>query len=124
MSPGDPANGFLVRRRRIAVSLLLATLAGVGAAGAWLAKATDPSQLVERGLTVSRKDPAEAEHLFRRGLSTSGGRHSDSRLALCGVLARRGAWDEALPLFADSDKRAARADLLLDFGRLAYQAGR
>jgi tetratricopeptide (TPR) repeat protein len=73
---------------------------------------------------ASKNEPAEAERLFRRALSATGGRHSESRMALCGLLARKGAWDEALLLFAETDKRTARADLLLDFGRLAYQAGR
>jgi tetratricopeptide (TPR) repeat protein len=103
--------------------MLFATLAGVAATGAWLATRPGPLQLVNQGRNVIGKDPVEAERLFRRAVSRSGGRHADARLALCGVLARKGAWDEALPLFVGSDQAAARADLLLEFGRAAYQAG-
>lgn len=124
MSRSDPATRTRVRRPRIAVALLLAPVAGLGASGAWLAMRPDPSQLFKQGQAALWANPAEAESLFRRALSASGGRHLDARLGLCVVLARNGNWDEALPLFAGADKRAARADLLLDFGRLAYRAGR
>ena len=124
MSRSNPPTRARARRPRIAVMLLLAPVAGLGASSAWLALRPDPSQLFEQGQKAMGTDPIAAESLFRRALSASGGRHLEARLGLCIVLARKGSWDEALRLFADADKQAARADLLLDFGRLAYRTGR
>jgi tetratricopeptide (TPR) repeat protein len=120
MNSAEPA-GPTHRRRRVALPILLT--AGL-VAGLWWVIRPAPERLLQRALAASRKDPAEAERLCRGALSAAGGRYPDAQIALCSLLGRRGAWDDALVLFAEVDKRGCRADLLLEFGIQAHRAGR
>jgi tetratricopeptide (TPR) repeat protein len=119
MSSADPASPAPFRRR-IAIALVVAAAL---AAGLWWFFRPAPAKLLKEALSASRNDPDRAEQLFRRALEAAGGRYPDAQIALCRLEGSRGAWDEALDLFAHTEKPECRADLLLDFGRMAYEAG-
>lgn len=108
-------------RRRVVFTLIAIILAVAG--GAWWLTRPSPQKLFEQGLVAGRKDQAASERLLKRAIQTAGGRYPDAQIALCHSLSRRGAWDEALSLLKSIDTADCRADLLLDFGRDALQAG-
>lgn len=105
------------RRRRtlLVVLCVLVVLSGVGVA--WWLNDLSASQLLRKGLTAAPRDPALGEKWLRKAIAKAGGRFPDGEISLARLLAKRGAWTEALALFAALDKTACRADLLLTFGR-------
>lgn len=115
------ASSHRLRRGRAPRAVLAAGLAAVLGA-AWFLTRPDPAKLIEQGLTVGRRDPAAGERIVRRALESSGGRNPDAQIALCLLLGKQGAWEAAFSQFASLDTAACRADLLLAFGRQAFEA--
>jgi protein O-GlcNAc transferase len=105
------------------IILLLGVLVAAGGVTVWIKTRPDPVELLKEGLAVTQQDPAEGERLLRRAISSAGGQYPDAEIALGCLLVSRGNWNEASSLFAAADKTACRAPLLLDFGRMALQAG-
>ena len=120
MSLADPATPVRYRGRIALAFVFAAALA----AGLWWGLRPAPAKLLKLALSASRSDPQKAETLIRRALAAAGGRYPDAQIALCRLEGRRGAWDEALAMFSQTEKSACRADLLLDFGKTAYEVGR
>jgi tetratricopeptide (TPR) repeat protein len=99
--------------------VVVPALLGLGAVGgliAWRIWQPTSDQLLDRGLELVRQDPAAAERLLRRVIA-NGGHDPNAGIAICRLLVRRKAWQEAAALFDTIDPAACRADLLLAFGR-------
>jgi tetratricopeptide (TPR) repeat protein len=100
---------------------LAAVAAGAGFF-AWRATRPSSNELLEKGLAAAESDPHEAERLVRA--ATRDESNADATLALAWLVARRGDWKEATPLFDYVDKPACRSDLLVKFAQEAMRAER
>src|SRR5689334_2929081 len=109
-------------RRRWSLAVL--ALVGLSAALWWILTPPTPQELLQKGLSTARRNPAAAEPIVRRALAAARGPFPDAELALCQLLARRGEWDEALSRFGTLDKSSCRGDLLIAFAKTALKAGR
>jgi tetratricopeptide (TPR) repeat protein len=96
-------------------------LAVAAAAGFGVWRATRPSsnELLEQGLAAVESKPYEAERMLRAAAGDQS--NVNASLALAWLLARRGDWKEAAPLFDHVDKSACRSDLLVKFGQEALR---
>ncbi|MFN0055649.1 MAG: tetratricopeptide repeat protein [Planctomycetales bacterium] len=83
-----------------------------------------PEKLVEEAQHQIDTAPDRAEKLLRQAMSQPGPRSSDAETALCGLLAVRGDWDQALPMFDELSLEGAPTEFLVRFGTLACRAGR
>jgi tetratricopeptide (TPR) repeat protein len=117
-----PREGTPGRARRIAMLIALGLVPT--AFVVWFVTRPNPARLLERGMTIGRRDPARGESLLRRAIDAAGGTYPDAEAGLCLFLARRGDWDAASSRFAALDRESCRSDLLLAFGREALRAGR
>jgi tetratricopeptide (TPR) repeat protein len=102
---------------------LLMAVALAGAVGWWFAFRPSPPQLLERGLKIGRRNNAAGEELVRQAIDRAGGRYPDAELGLALLLADRDDWQSAEQQFAKLDPDACRSDLLLEFGRRAFDSG-
>ena len=104
-----------------AIGFAALALCVIGGVTAWWMPLSTAEQLLDRGLTLARQDPVAAERSLRRAVDSHGGHYPDAEIAICRLLARRKAWQEAESLFETIDVAACRADLLLAFGRDTLQ---
>jgi len=111
--------GFTGRTLTVAGLSLLILVAG--AVLTWHSLQPTPQELLRRGLAEAPRQPAVAEQTLTRAVNASGGRDPNPQIALCRLLLRRKAFQEAFSLFQKIDLPACRSDLLFAFGRDALR---
>ncbi len=120
MSEPDTAHP---KRRVRGLALALLMLLAAGSFVTWSSLRSTPEQLLQQGLTALPRDAVRAEHLIRRALDAKRGKYPDAEISLCRLLARRGAWVEAVTLLDTVKLPFCRPDLLLAFGQAALEEG-
>lgn len=107
------------RARGRAALIAFAVVFGAGAC-AWYVLRDDPERLLAR----ARRDPTNAERLLLRSIAAARGRYPDAERELCSLLARRGDWERAAPLYRALDRARCPDGFLIEFGRAALKSRR
>lgn len=107
------------RRKWIVLALVITVVAG---GWVWMSMSSQADLAQARRLLPT--DPAAAEQLAERAITSAGGSFPEAQLVQCRALAAMGQWDAALGGMSLIKKTSrCNPDELLDLGRQAMQAG-